>query len=82
MKLKEFLKLLPTCQEIDISTEDDLIYEGDSEGYIGEDYEITDVDYYADVINYDTVYSVISIGVMNKWFQYFVSNAEVTNIIA
>jgi len=42
------------------------LYEGDSEGYIGEDYEITDVDYYADVINYDTVYSVISIGVMNK----------------
>ena len=66
MKLKEFLKLLPTCQEIDILTEDDLIYEGDSEGYIGEDYEITDVDSYADVRNYDTVYSVISIGVMNK----------------
>ena len=41
MQLKEFLKLLPTSQEIDISTENDLIYEGDSEGYIGEDYEIT-----------------------------------------
>ena len=41
MKLKEFLKLLPTCQEIEILNENDLIYEGDSEGYIGEDYEIT-----------------------------------------
>ena len=66
MQLKEFLKLLPTSQEIDISTENDLIYEGDSEGYIGEDYEITDVDSYADVRNYDTVYSVISIGVVKK----------------
>ena len=66
MKLKEFLKLLPTCQEIEILNENDLIYEGDSEGYIGEDYEITDVDSYADVRNYDTVYSVISIGVVKK----------------
>ena len=31
-----------------------------------EDYEITDVDSYADVRNYDTVYSVISIGVVKK----------------
>ena len=66
MQLKEFLKLLPTSQEIDISTENDLIYEGYSEDYIGEDYEITDVDSYADVRNYDTVYSVISIGVVKK----------------
>ena len=63
MQLKEFLKLLPTCQEIEILNENDLIYEGDSEGYIGEDYEIIDVDSYADVRNYDTVYSVVSIGV-------------------
>ena len=81
MQLKEFLKLLPTSQEIDISTENDLIYEGYSEGYIGEDYEIIDVDSYADVRNYDTVYSVVSIGVMNKWFQYFVSNVDMINIM-
>ena len=65
MKLKEFLELLPNSQEIEIVTEDDLIYEGDSEDYIGEDYEITDVDSYADVRNYDIIYSVISIGV--RW---------------
>ena len=63
MKLREFLELLPNSQEIEIVTEDDLIYEGYVEDYIGEDYEITDVDSYADVRNYDTVYSVISIGV-------------------
>ena len=63
MKLKEFLELLPNSQEIEIVTEDDLIYEGDSEDYIGEDYEITDVYSYADVRNYDIMYSVISIGV-------------------
>lgn len=63
MKLKEFLSLLPNSQEIEIVTEDDLIYEGDSEDYIGEDYEITDVDSYADVRNYDSMYSVICIGV-------------------
>ena len=63
MKLLEFLKLLPNSQEIEILNENDLIYEGYSEDYIGEDYEITDVDSYADVRNYDTVYSVISIGV-------------------
>ena len=65
MKLLEFLELLPNSQEIEIVTEDDLIYEGDSEDYIGEDYEITDVDSYADVRNYDIMYSVISIGV--RW---------------
>ena len=63
MKLLEFLELLPNSQEIEIVTEDDLIYEGNSEDYIGEDYEITDVDSYADVRNYDSMYSVISIGV-------------------
>ena len=40
MKLLEFLELLPNSQEIEIVTEDDLIYEGDSEDYIGEDYQL------------------------------------------